>query len=353
VWLLAMFWKDWLASPPPAELQFLESVGRYVEVLLEQAQWMDEIRELRDQNESLIASMPSAIIGLDFLGTVTFWNERAERLFSLHGDEAIGQPLGTLVPAFGPLTEELVRMLQSGDEVADRADALKTREMILEKVEFEDIEGNRKVLILGNDGWPFTVPLVKEGELWRFDVAAGAEELLNRRIGKNELLTLATLHGFVDAQREYREAGHDGNPPAYAQKFWSDEGKHNGLYWPPTPGEPESPMGDLVAQAAGEGYSRDDAPAPDPYHGYFYRILESQGKSAPGGEKSYLDAKGLMTGGYAAIAWPASYGQGGVMSFIVNQQGIVFQKDLGEETAAAAAAITAYNPDETWDPTGD
>jgi len=116
VWLLAMFWKDWLASPPPAELQFLESVGRYVEVLLEQEQWMDEIRELRDQNESLIASMPSAIIGLDFLGTVTFWNERAERLFSLHGDEAIGQPLGTLVPAFGPLTEELVRMLQSGDE---------------------------------------------------------------------------------------------------------------------------------------------------------------------------------------------------------------------------------------------
>ena len=112
-------------------------------------------------------------------------------------------------------------------------------------------------------------------------------------------------------------------------------------------------MGDLVAQAAGEGYRRDDAPFPDPYHGYFYRILKSQGKSAPGGEKSYLDAKGLMTGGYAAIAWPAIYGKGGVMTFIVNQQGIVFQKDLGEGTAAAAAAITAYDPDETWDPTGD
>jgi len=244
-------------------------------------------------------------------------------------------------------------LLGSGDEVADREDALKARAMILEKVAFDDAPGGRKVALLGNDEWPFTIPLVQEGELWRFDVAAGAEELLNRRVGRNELLTLATLHGFVDAQREYHEAGHDGNPPAYAQKLWSDQGKHNGLYWPSAPGEPESPMGNLVAQAAGEGYRRDDAPAPDPYHGYFYRILKSQGKSAPGGEKSYLDAQGLMTGGYAAIAWPASYGKGGVMTFIVNQQGIVFQKDLGEETAAAAAAITAYDPDETWNPTGD
>jgi len=244
-------------------------------------------------------------------------------------------------------------MLESGDDVADRQDALKTRAMILEKVAFEDIEGNRKVALIGNGGWPFPIPLVKEGELWRFDVAAGTEELLNRRVGRNELLTLATLHGFVDAQREYQEVGHDGNPPAYAQKLWSDKGKHNGLHWPSAPGEPESPMGDLVAQAAGEGYSRDDDPDRDPYCGYFYKILKSQGKAAPGGEKSYLDAKGLMTGGYAALAWPASYGKGGVMTFIVNQQGIVFQKDLGEGTAAAAAAITAYNPDETWDPTGD
>jgi len=243
-------------------------------------------------------------------------------------------------------------LLQSGDEVADREDALKVREWILEKVAFEDIEGNRKVLMLGNDEWPFTVPLDKEGELWRFDVAAGVEELLNRRIGKNELQTLATLHAFVDAQREYMEAGHDGNPPAYAQRLWSDKGRHNGLYWPSAPGEPESPMGDLVAQAAGEGY-QNDAAVREPYHGYLYRILTAQGKAAPGGEKRYLDAKGLMTGGYAAIAWPAIHGNGGVMTFIVNQQGIVFQKDLGEGTAAAAAAITAYDPDETWDPTGD
>jgi hypothetical protein len=194
---------------------------------------------------------------------------------------------------------------------------------------------------------------VKAGELWRFDVEAGREELLNRRIGRNEITTLAVLHAYVDAQREYFAAGRDGNPPAYAQKLWSDEGKHDGLYWPSAAGEPESPVGEFVAKAAGEGYRRGTDPAPDPYHGYYYRILKAQGKSAPGGEKSYLDEKGLMTKGFAAIAWPAVYGQGGVMTFIVNQQGIVFQKDLGEETEKAAAAITAFNPDEGWDPTAD
>ena len=246
-------------------------------------------------------------------------------------------------------------LLGSGDAVADREDALKTRAMILEKVAFEEIEGNRKVLVLGNAAWPFTVPLVKDGEFWRFDVAAGKDELLNRRIGDNELRTLATLHGYVDAQREYHQVGRDGNPPAYAQRLWSDEGKHNGLYWPSAAGEPESPMGDLVAQAAGEGYRKghEHENVRTPYQGYFYRILTAQGKSAPGGEKSYLDEKGLLTGGFAAIAWPARYGNAGVMTFIVNQQGIVFQKDLGEQTEQAVAAITAYDPDETWDPTGD
>ena len=243
-------------------------------------------------------------------------------------------------------------MLESGDDVADREDALKTRAMILEKVAFEDLEGDRKVALIGNDKWPFPVPLVREGEFWRFDVAAGAEELLNRRIGRNEILTLATLHAYVDAQREYHQTGRDGNPPAYAQKLWSDPGRHNGLYWPSAPGEPESPMGDLVAQAAGEGY-RDDEAVRDPYHGYLYRTLTGQRKSAPGGNKSYLDANGLMTQGFAVIAWPASYGKAGVMSFIVNQQGIVFQKDLGEQTEKAVQTISAYNPDETWDPTGD
>jgi hypothetical protein len=243
-------------------------------------------------------------------------------------------------------------LLGSGDPETDREDALQVRAMILERVDFDDAEGSRKVALLGNDEWPFPIPLVQEGGLWRFDVAAGREELLNRRVGRNEILTLATLHAYVDAQREYRTVGRDGNPPAYAKKLRSDEGLHNGLYWPTAPGEPESPIGDLVAKAAtGAATQGDDGP--DPYHGYFFRLLTSQGKSAPGGAKSYLDEKGLMTGGYAAIAWPSRYGNSGVMTFIVNQQGIVFQKDLGAETEKAAAAITAYDPDETWDPTGD
>lgn len=256
-------------------------------------------------------------------------------------DEAVSSAM------FGKDWREL---LGSGDPEADREDALKVRTLILEKVGFDDADGNRKVALLGNDEWPFPIPLVQEGGLWRFDVAAGREELLNRRVGRNEILTLATLRAYVDAQREYHAEGRDGNPPAYAQKLWSSEGRHDGLYWPDAPGEPESPVGSLVANAAG---GPDPAEGPDPYHGYFFRILTAQGKSAPGGARSYVDAKGLMTSGYAAIAWPAKYGSSGVMTFVVNQQGIVFQKDLGEDTEKAAAAITAYDPDDSWDPTGD
>jgi hypothetical protein len=245
------------------------------------------------------------------------------------------------------------QMLLSGDEATDREDSLKVRAMILEKVSFDDAEGNRKVALLGKDEWPFPIPLVREGDLWRFDVAAGREELLNRRVGRNEILTLATLHAYVDAQREYHAAGRDGNPPAYALKLWSDEGLHNGLYWPTAPGEPESPVGDLLAKAAGGATRKGKGGEPDPYHGYFFRTLTSQGKAAPGGARSYLDAKGLMTGGFALIAWPGRYGNSGVKTFIVNQQGIVFQKDLGAETEKSVKSITAYDPDETWDPTGD
>jgi len=307
----------------------------------------------KNRERALIASLALAAL---FLGTTTNASSLAgtfkapeEAVQALA--EAIETPVETRSEAmFGKDWREL---LESGDAAADREDALKVRAMILEKVSFKDLEGNRKVVLIGKGEWPFPVPLVKEGELWRFDVAAGAEELLNRRIGRNEILTLATLHAYVDAQREYHAAGRDGNPPAYARKLRSDAGLHNGLHWSSAPGEPESPVGDLAAQASMDSPTEGDAPGPEPYHGYFYRTLTAQGKSAPGGEKSYLDAKGLMTGGYAAIAWPARYGKGGVMTFIVNQQGIVFQKDLGAETERAAPAIAAYDPDETWNPTGD
>ncbi len=246
---------------------------------------------------------------------------------------------------------EALTSILSGDPVADREDARRVKEMILEQVALEDAGENEKVALLGADQWPFPIPIVREGGRWRLDVEAGREEILNRRVGRNELLTLATLRAYVEAQREYTAEGRDGEPPAFARRFISSPGLHDGLWWPVDAGEPESPLGPLAAQAAAEGYDRTDEPSP--YHGYWYRILHGQESSAPGGEKSYLDASGLLTGGFAAMAWPARYGNSGIMTFIVNQQGIVFEKDLGEETEAAAKAIMAYDPDATWEPTGD
>jgi hypothetical protein len=243
-----------------------------------------------------------------------------------------------------------VELLKSGDDVADQEDAARVKAMILEKVAFEDLDASTKAIVIGNEAWPFAVPLVMEKGRWRFDAAAGREELLNRRIGRNELLALASLHAYVDAQREYHSEGRDGKPPTYARRFRSSEGAHDGLFWPVAEGEEESPIGPLYADAADE-LAKDAGP--QPFHGYFFRILEGQGKNAPGGERSYLDKKGLMTRGFAAIAHPAKHGNSGVMTLLVNQQGLVFQKDLGAETEAAVAAITAFDPDDTWHPTGD
>lgn len=243
-----------------------------------------------------------------------------------------------------------VDLLQSGDEDADREDALHVKELILEKVAFEDKDEKTKIVLMGNEGWPFAIPLVLESDRWHFDSEAGREELLSRRIGRNELDALASLHAYVDAQREYVMKSRDGKVPAYARRFLSSEGAHDGLYWPAAEGEEESPLGPLYAEAA-----KDDAQesGPQPFNGYYFRSLEGQGKSAPGGERSYLDKKGQLTLGFAALAWPAKYGNSGVMSFMVNQQGLIFQKDLGAETEAAIAAISAYDPDESWTPTGD
>jgi hypothetical protein len=243
-----------------------------------------------------------------------------------------------------------VELLKSGDDAADHEDALRVKAMIAEKVAFEDLDAKTKAAVVGNEAWTFPIPLVLEDDRWRFDVATGREELLNRRIGRNELNALASLHAYVDAQREYQAMKRDGKPRSYARRFRSSEGVHDGLYWPVAEGEAESPLGPLYAEAARDTLEK---AAPQPFHGYHFRILEGQGKSAPGGERSYLDKKGLMTRGFAAVAWPAKYGNSGVMTFQVNQQGLVFQKDLGEGTEAAVAAINVYDPDETWQPTGD
>jgi len=243
-----------------------------------------------------------------------------------------------------------VDLLSSGDAADDREDALEVKALILEKVAFEELYGS-KIALLGNDAWPFPIPLVPQEGRWRFDTEAGREELLNRRIGRNELLALASLRAYVDAQHEYVAQGRDGQPPAYARKFLSTAGKQDGLYWPAAEGEPESPIGPLLADADIEGRAASEGP--EPFNGYFFRILEAQGKGAPGGERSFVDGEGLLTGGFAAVAWPAKHGNSGIMSFLVNQQGVVFQKDLGPETDTAAAAITAYDPDSNWTPTPD
>jgi hypothetical protein len=247
---------------------------------------------------------------------------------------------------FGPGTEEL---LTSGDDVADRA----AREAFLKRFQSRHqlVSGgpNDLVLQVGEDDWPLPIPLVRENGRWHFDGAAGAETLVRQRIGANELRTIDVMHGFVAAQLEYAAQSHDGAPPGiYAQRFRSEPGKHNGLYWEPRGGEPESPAGPLLARAAAEGYG-DSQGERMPYHGYLYRQLLSQGDAAPGGARNYV-VDGKLTQGFALIAYPANYGVSGVMTFMVNHDGGVWQRDLGEDTLAEAARIQQFNPDSNWTP---
>ena len=238
-------------------------------------------------------------------------------------------------------------------ESSDPATARQNRRVFIvatgEQWHLEDAAPNRKTLVIGNEDWPFPVPLVKEESGWRFDTAAGSEEVIARRIGRNELAAIATVHAYVTAQRRYAEQAHDGNPAGvHATRFASDPGKENGLYWPAKDGQQRSPLGDLVAQAAAEGRAvGGERSQPSPFHGYYFRILLSQGSAAKGGKSRYV-AKGLMSGGFALVAWPAQYDVTGVMTFVVNQDGIVHEKDLGPDTDAAARKMTAYNPDKSW-----
>ena len=244
------------------------------------------------------------------------------------------------------LGDEGKGVVSSGDEVADRAARARFVAAYDEKHGL-DAGGGKVVLVVGSDDFPFPIPIVPDGPSWRFDTAAGKEEIVNRRIGRNELNTIQVCLAYVDAQREYYARDPDGDALLqYAQTFASSPGRRDGLYWPTNPGEPASPLGPFVARARGEGYSKASS-APVAYWGYYYRILTAQGKDAPGGAYSYL-AHGKMIGGFALVAYPAQYGVSGVMTFIVNQDGVVYQKDLGPNSAAIARAIKEFNPDSTW-----
>jgi hypothetical protein len=248
---------------------------------------------------------------------------------------------------FGPESDDLV---SSGDDVADQNAAMRFLDAYNQKHELLTEADSIRTLQVGDNDWPFPVPIVKRNGGWSFDTAAGLDEILNRRIGANELYTIQVCLCVVDAQREYALLDPDGDDlHEYAQKFLSDpvRGARNGLYWETTSEEPPSPLGPLVADAAAEGYRRSEQGQRQPYHGYYYRMLMSQGPDAAGGAFEYV-VEDNMIGGFGVAAWPAVYGNSGIMTFIVNQDGVVFQKDLGAGTDREAAVMSTFNPDASW-----
>jgi hypothetical protein len=247
----------------------------------------------------------------------------------------------SIIAVLGPSAEGIIH---SGDPVQDK----KNREDFLARYAQMNRTGKQtdgsRVLYMGADNWPFPIPLMSKGGQWYFDTVAGKQEILFRRIGKNELAALRVLHAMVGAQGQYYDGTHDGATHQYAARIISTSGKQDGLYWKAAEGQPESPIGPLVAYATNEGYGKSDKLAP--FHGYFYKPLPGQGANVSGGAKPYA-ADGKVTG-FAFIAYPAEYRNSGVMTFIVDANGVIHEKDLGADTATAAAAISTYNPDKTW-----
>jgi Protein of unknown function (DUF2950) len=250
-----------------------------------------------------------------------------------------------LIAILGPASKEI---LTTNDPVADQQMRRKFAARATAKMKLvpDPKEANAQTLLVGKDGWPLPIPIVKVNGKWHFDVEQGKEEILARRIGSNELDAIEVCRGYVEAQNDYAEEDRTGSGVLhYAQKIISSPGEHDGLYWISTGGEDESPIGAIVARAFAEGYTKKR----DPYHGYYFKILTAQGPHASEGAMSYLH-NGLMTSGFALVAWPSDYRSTGVMTFLVDKTGIVYQKDLGPRTSQIASAYTAYDPDETWTP---
>ena len=247
---------------------------------------------------------------------------------------------GMIQGVLGPGSEKL---LSSGDKYSDAAERQRFLAAYNENHKLVPAAPGQMILQVGQEDWPFPIPLVQAEGRWHFDSQAGAQELVNRRIGRNEIAAIRTSLAYVDAQNDFFAL-----TGQYAQRLAGSPGKHDGLYWPAAEGEAESPLAPLMAQAQDEGYPGERVSGkPMPYNGYFFRTLTGQGTSAAEGARNYLSG-GRMTEGFALIAWPASYGASGIMTFIVNQDGIVFQKDLGPNTAAVAAATKLFDPDLTW-----
>lgn len=241
---------------------------------------------------------------------------------------------------FGPGGDDIIA---SGDPVDDARARIDFLKHVAQRCDLVKTSPKSFMLRIGSDRWPFAVPIVSNGQGWRFDTAVGRQEVRNRRVGRNELATVDTLHEIVEAQNEYRRSV---RPGEYATRVVSTPGTHDGLYWPPVRGAPPSPIGPLMAKAVAEGYR---AGSGQPFHGYRYRILTEQGPHAPGGARPYA-VNARMTRGFAVVAWPAKWGTSGVTTFMVDQHGIVYQKNLGPSTTAAVEAITRFDPDPSWAP---
>lgn len=253
-----------------------------------------------------------------------------------------------LTQILGPSLKEWIR---SGDPVADAQARTNFVTAAEQKLAFEQEGAGKVVALIGDDAFPFPIPLVKSGEEWKFDPESGKQEIIDRRVGSNELTTIQTLLAIVDAQNDYaalsRSRGHSAE---YARKFISSSGKQDGLYWPTEEGQPKSPLGELVANAEGAGYSARAASEPRvPFNGYYYRMLFAQGPAAKGGSYDYL-VRGKLLGGFAVIAWPARYGVSGYKTFMTNHDGIVYEADLGPKTDRIVGRTQAFNPGPTWKP---
>jgi hypothetical protein len=259
-------------------------------------------------------------------------------------DAAKSGDQNALIAIFGPESKNLI---SSGDAVQDKAaiDSFVAAYPVMHR--WRTMKDGAQLLIVGADNFPFPIPLRKNSAgQWFFDTAAGKDEVLVRRIGRNELAVIAICGALADAQAEYFSQTHDGSTKQYALKFISDSGKQNGLYWESPEGQPQSPLGPMAAFATDEGY-RVKPNGHVPFHGYYFRMLSKQGDHAPGGAKDYV-VDGKMVGGFAFVAYPAEYGNSGIMTFLINQDGVLLQKDLGKTTAETASAMSEFNPDSSW-----
>ena len=241
------------------------------------------------------------------------------------------------------LGRDAKQIVSSGDDAEDAQSRANFAQKYREMHRLVKEPDGTTTLYIGAENWPTPIPLVAKGNKWYFDTEAGRMEILFRRIGRNEMSTIRVCQELVAAQKEYYASQHG----QYAPKIFSDEGQHNGLYWRVADGEPQSPIGPLVAAAVAEGYNKGQGGPPTPYRGYYFHVLTRQGKDAPGGAKSYL-VDGKMTGGFAFVAYPAEYKSSGVMTFVVNEDGVVYQKDLGKKTEALAKSMKEYNANSTW-----